>query len=366
MAFVPKVHNREAPSANRHLDGRWQRDKHARHLQNIGRVKARIDNKWGQTYNGVTETKRATYPHVIANLKKAQMQDERFAEIEQENYALLKKLSTILERSHNPTRGTREWGGGVRLTSNQTPVIDHCIAAKTDMFGAAVESTSLNLRHRQEERERIADLTTREQFRSDEEEHRVGQWRPMVSLPNSVPILQESSRVDKFREEARASVARIEALPKEARRKALSDSGYLVPHWPKPWDRDAGPLEQLVIEEEFKGVRRPDLSISGDAELIQALYHFASDLDLKWEDYLAPFLGDLLTREATRASDAARQWGSDAAASLTETLDEYLAEEARILPSAGEIDYFNDSVAALRLRLDRLEARLQLLENADA
>ena len=41
MAFVPKVHNREAPSANRHLDGRWQRDKHARHLQNIGRVKAR-------------------------------------------------------------------------------------------------------------------------------------------------------------------------------------------------------------------------------------------------------------------------------------------------------------------------------------
>jgi alkylation response protein AidB-like acyl-CoA dehydrogenase len=36
-----------------------------------------------------------------------------------------------------------------------------------------------------------------------------------------------------------------------------------VPHWPKPWGRDAGPIEQLVIEEEFKGVGRPDLSISG-------------------------------------------------------------------------------------------------------
>ena len=68
---------------------------------------------------------------------------------------------------------------------------------------------------------------------------------------------------DEFREEARATAQRVEALPKEARRKALSDSGYLVPHWPKPWGRDAGPLEQLVIEEEFKGVRRPDLSISG-------------------------------------------------------------------------------------------------------
>jgi ubiquinone biosynthesis protein UbiJ len=125
-------------------------------------------------------------------------------------------------------------------------------------------------------------------------------------------------------------------------------------------------LELLLTPADRRALSNPDLSISGDAELIQALYHFASDLDLKWEDYLAPFLGDLLTREAMRASDAASQWGSDAAASLTETLDEYLVEEARILPSADEIDYFNDSVAALRLRLDRLDARLRLLENADA
>lgn len=69
---------------------------------------------------------------------------------------------------------------------------------------------------------------------------------------------------DSFREEIRAFVGQYEALPKDQRRKALSDSGYLVPHWPRPWGRDAGAIEQLVIEEEFKGkVRRPDLSISG-------------------------------------------------------------------------------------------------------
>ncbi len=66
-----------------------------------------------------------------------------------------------------------------------------------------------------------------------------------------------------FREEARAVVEQVEALPKEAKRKALSDSGYLVPYWPKPWGREAGPVEQLVIEEEFRSVGRPDLSISG-------------------------------------------------------------------------------------------------------
>ena len=65
-----------------------------------------------------------------------------------------------------------------------------------------------------------------------------------------------------FRQEARTFVARYRALPEEERRKALLESGYLVPHWPRPWGRDAGPVEQLVIEEEFAGVRRPDLSVS--------------------------------------------------------------------------------------------------------
>ena len=78
--------------------------------------------------------------------------------------------------------------------------------------------------------------------------------RVTVALPPEAEV---------FREEVRSFVARYEGLPKGARRKALSESGYLVPHWPKPWGRDAGPIEQLVIEEEFAAVPRPDLSISG-------------------------------------------------------------------------------------------------------
>jgi alkylation response protein AidB-like acyl-CoA dehydrogenase len=78
--------------------------------------------------------------------------------------------------------------------------------------------------------------------------------RVTVALPPGAEVL---------RQEVREFVAHYRSLPEEVRRKALSDSGYLVPHWPKPWGRDAGAIEQLVIEEEFAGVRRPDLSISG-------------------------------------------------------------------------------------------------------
>jgi alkylation response protein AidB-like acyl-CoA dehydrogenase len=75
--------------------------------------------------------------------------------------------------------------------------------------------------------------------------------------------IQLPPEAEAFRSEVRAFVDDYERLPEASKRKALSDSGYLVPHWPKPWGRDAGPIEQLVIEEAFAGVRRPDLGISG-------------------------------------------------------------------------------------------------------
>jgi alkylation response protein AidB-like acyl-CoA dehydrogenase len=55
----------------------------------------------------------------------------------------------------------------------------------------------------------------------------------------------------------------LKQLDRDARRKRMADDGWLVPHWPRPWGRDAGPLEQLVIDEEFTRaqVARPNLAV---------------------------------------------------------------------------------------------------------
>jgi alkylation response protein AidB-like acyl-CoA dehydrogenase len=66
-----------------------------------------------------------------------------------------------------------------------------------------------------------------------------------------------------YRSQAREAVASVRALPEDKQRDFLVDSGYLVPHWPKPWGRAADVLEQLVIEEEFSDVDRPDMGITG-------------------------------------------------------------------------------------------------------
>ena len=59
-------------------------------------------------------------------------------------------------------------------------------------------------------------------------------------------------------------VDRLRELAGDDRKQALIESGYAMPHWPKPWGRDAAAIEQLVIEQEFRaaGIKRPSLGIT--------------------------------------------------------------------------------------------------------
>jgi alkylation response protein AidB-like acyl-CoA dehydrogenase len=78
-----------------------------------------------------------------------------------------------------------------------------------------------------------------------------------------VRSLELGSDGDAVRAEVRAFLETLDGLDDRKRRIAIADAGYLVPHWPAPYGRDAGPVEQLVIDEEFRaaGVARPDLVI---------------------------------------------------------------------------------------------------------
>ncbi len=68
-----------------------------------------------------------------------------------------------------------------------------------------------------------------------------------------------------IRENVREVIERVRDLEETARRAALVESGHVMPHWPRPWGRDAGAIEQLVIEQEFAaaGIRRPGYGITG-------------------------------------------------------------------------------------------------------
>ena len=70
---------------------------------------------------------------------------------------------------------------------------------------------------------------------------------------------------DELRTEIRAEAQRIAALDEKAQLDELIATGYLMPHWPKPWGLAAGAVEQLLCEEEFAAadVTKPDYGITG-------------------------------------------------------------------------------------------------------
>ena len=78
-------------------------------------------------------------------------------------------------------------------------------------------------------------------------------------------------------------VARLRGLTGDARKQALIETGYAVPHWPTPWGRDATAIEQLVIEQEFAsaGIKRPSYGITSWI-ILTLIQHASPDQVARW------------------------------------------------------------------------------------
>ncbi|MCV7214972.1 acyl-CoA dehydrogenase [Mycobacterium crocinum] len=82
---------------------------------------------------------------------------------------------------------------------------------------------------------------------------------------------------EKLRDEIRAEVAALKAIPREERKAAIAEGGWVQPHLPKPWGRAAKPIEQIIIAQEFTAgqVKRPQMGIA--AWLIPSIVAFGND-----------------------------------------------------------------------------------------
>jgi alkylation response protein AidB-like acyl-CoA dehydrogenase len=95
-----------------------------------------------------------------------------------------------------------------------------------------------------------------------------GATRPVrVELP---------AEAEAVRGEIAEELAVIAAAPAAERAKLLAAGGWVTPHMPRPWGRDASPLDQLVIAEEMRaaGLRPPGLGIG--AWVVPALVQYGT------------------------------------------------------------------------------------------
>ena len=106
-------------------------------------------------------------------------------------------------------------------------------------------------------------------------------WREQVAslaLAGAIqPVRVELPEGDaEFRAAVRAELAEIGKLTGTERAHRLASGGWVAPHLPRPWGRDAKPLEQIVIDAEMRtaGVQAPNLAIG--AWVVPALIQYGT------------------------------------------------------------------------------------------
>ncbi len=82
---------------------------------------------------------------------------------------------------------------------------------------------------------------------------------------------------EKLRDEIRAEVTALKAMDREPRTVALAEGGWVLPYLPTPWGRASGPVEQIIIAQEFATgrVKRPQVGIA--AWIIPSIVAFGTE-----------------------------------------------------------------------------------------
>jgi ubiquinone biosynthesis protein UbiJ len=121
-------------------------------------------------------------------------------------------------------------------------------------------------------------------------------------------------------------------------------------------------LLALIGDDPQAVIHRGDARIEGDAEIAQQFRELGLLLRPDLEAGMAGLLGRSGAHIAMRGLRAAADWTRTAAWTQVRNTAEYLAHESGDLVSRPEAEHYLRGVDQLREQLDRIEARLQIIE----
>jgi ubiquinone biosynthesis protein UbiJ len=123
---------------------------------------------------------------------------------------------------------------------------------------------------------------------------------------------------------------------------------------------------QLAGAKPETALRSGAVHIEGDAEVAQAFSELLKHARPDLEEELSRVIGDVAAHQVGNVARSVFAFGRRASDTFAQNVAEYLQEEGRDLPSRTEADEFAAGVDKLRDDVDRLEARLALLQGRSA
>ena len=116
-------------------------------------------------------------------------------------------------------------------------------------------------------------------------------------------------------------------------------------------------LALLTADDAASALINGKLKMQGDSRLFLELKTIGEQIDLDWEGYIAKFIGDVPAHLAGKAANSLMGFGQQARQTFIRTVDDFLHEEARLVPTRIECENFYAQLRDLEMHIDRLDAK---------
>lgn len=120
-------------------------------------------------------------------------------------------------------------------------------------------------------------------------------------------------------------------------------------------------IHMSIAKTNRKHFFKEDVSIEGNLELGQQIIDLFDEMEIDWEEYASKIVGDVSAHQLGRIMRGFGDTLNRFSESVTQNVNEYIHEEALIVPPPEALQDFFHDIDALRMDADRLEARVKRL-----
>lgn len=119
----------------------------------------------------------------------------------------------------------------------------------------------------------------------------------------------------------------------------------------------------LALTKDVHKARKSGLTFSGDDDVSKKIQELFMDLDIDWEEIVSKVTGDAIANKMGSFFKDFKKINQDIFSNFKDNFRDYIQEERRLLPSLLEVEYFYKDIEILRDDVERVSARIDLLEN---
>lgn len=121
-------------------------------------------------------------------------------------------------------------------------------------------------------------------------------------------------------------------------------------------------LRMSLTDGDRKHFFKDNVSIEGNLEIGQEVIDLFDQLEIDWEEYLSQGVGDVAAHQIGRFARKLKNISERTRETMCQNINEYVHEEINLTPTSEILQDFFSDIDELRMDVDRMAARIKLLQ----